>query len=194
MQHALHLTQWFYFPVLIFFFQKSWSVADLPSVYLHKFVVERAMYLFVCREKRDLASTLWQPDITASLTYAKGGRSTCAVDTFFFWILLHFIEPEILWSWVCWDEIPTHLPDLKHGRSKTKRKLDFMGLWPRNTSACNGPELCEVCETALTRRGRGFNLCSRSHKSPSRGWKMSSNSMAVKSTCYAGLRKQQHWK
>lgn len=60
-------------------------------VYLHKFVVERAMYLFVCREKRDLASTLWQPDITASLAYAKGGRSTCAVDTFFF-----FLDPSPL--------------------------------------------------------------------------------------------------
>lgn len=30
--------------------------------------------------------------------------------------------------WVCWDEIATHLPDLKHGRSKMKRNLDFMGL------------------------------------------------------------------
>lgn len=113
---------------------------------------------------------------------------------FFFLILLHCIALKTSSLWVCWEEIPLHLPDLKDGTSKMKRKLDFIGPWPTNSSQCNGTDLCETCETALTRRGRGFNLCSRRHKSPSRGWKMSSNSTAVKSTHYARLRKQQHWK
>lgn len=95
---------------------------------------------------------------------------------------------------VCWDKIATHLPDFKHGRSKMQRNLDFMALWPTNSSKCYGTDLCEVCKTALTRRGRGFNLCYRIHKSPSRGWKLSSNSTVIKSTHYARLRKQQHWK
>lgn len=127
MQHALHLTQWFYFPVLIFFFQKSWSVADLPSVYLHKFVVERAMYLFVCREKRDLASTLWQPDITASLAYAKGGRSTCAVDTFFFLdpSPLHQTRDFVVMGLLRWD---THTsPRFKAWEIQNEEKIGFYG-------------------------------------------------------------------
>ena len=148
------------------------------------------------KKSSDLPSTLCQPDVIVSLVYARGDGSTCVIlDAFFFFqILLHCITLKTSCSWVCQDEIPTHLLDFKHWRSKMKRKLDFMGPWPMNSSEYNGTDLCEVCETALTRRGRGFNLCSRSHKSPSGGWKMSSNSTAVKSTRYARLRKKQHWK
>lgn len=192
----------FLFPWFYFFLQKSWrganEVADLSNaclssqarcwagnVPLHGQRKQGPTQHFVaawCYCLTDICQRRWE-------------RLCCPADAFFFFlILLHCIALKTSSLWVCWEEIPLHLPDLKDGTSKMKRKLDFIGPWPTNSSQCNGTDLCETCETALTRRGRGFNLCSRRHKSPSRGWKMSSNSTAVKSTHYARLRKQQHWK
>lgn len=84
MQHVLHFTQCFYFLDFIFFCRRVGGeqtrlLTCQMHVYLHKHAVERATYLCMGKENRDLPSTLWQPDVIASLIYARGDGSTCVV-------------------------------------------------------------------------------------------------------------------